>query len=64
MGFVFQAYNLIPTLTADENIRPPLMLGGQDGDSAWINDVVHRRRVDGSTEAPAPASCRAASSSE
>jgi putative ABC transport system ATP-binding protein len=40
IGFVFQAYNLIPTLTADENIRLPLMLGGHDGDPAWINEVV------------------------
>ena len=34
VGFIFQAYNLIPTLTAEENIMLPLMLGGDDGDSA------------------------------
>jgi len=40
VGFVFQAFNLIPTLTADENIRLPMMLGGEEGDAAWIDQVV------------------------
>jgi putative ABC transport system ATP-binding protein len=40
VGFVFQAYNLIPTLTADENIRLPMMLGGDSGDAAWIDQVI------------------------
>jgi putative ABC transport system ATP-binding protein len=40
VGFVFQAFNLIPTLTADENIRLPMMLGGEAGDAAWIDQVV------------------------
>ena len=40
IGFVFQAFNLIPTLTADENIRLPMMLGGESGDSAWIDQVI------------------------
>ena len=40
VGFIFQAYNLIPTLTAQENILLPLMLGGDDGDRAWIDEVV------------------------
>jgi putative ABC transport system ATP-binding protein len=40
VGFIFQAYNLIPTLTASENIMLPMMLGGDDGDTAWIDQVV------------------------
>lgn len=42
VGFVFQAFNLIPTLTADENIRLSLMLDGQDGDADWIATVIDR----------------------
>ena len=40
VGFIFQAFNLIPTLTAEENIRLPMMLGGDTGDEAWIDEVV------------------------
>jgi putative ABC transport system ATP-binding protein len=40
VGFIFQAYNLIPTLTAMENITLPLMLGGDDGDEKWIDRVI------------------------
>jgi putative ABC transport system ATP-binding protein len=40
VGFIFQAYNLIPTLTAYENITLPLLLGGAKGDPEWIDRVI------------------------
>jgi putative ABC transport system ATP-binding protein len=40
VGFIFQAYNLVPTLTAGENITLPLLLAGKKGDRAWIEHVV------------------------
>lgn len=40
IGFVFQAFNLIPTLNAYENIVLPLSLGGRKGDETWVNQVI------------------------
>jgi putative ABC transport system ATP-binding protein len=40
VGFIFQAFNLVPTLTALENIRLPLDLARRDGDREWIDMVV------------------------
>ncbi|MEO6988997.1 MAG: ABC transporter ATP-binding protein [Aquihabitans sp.] len=40
VGFVFQAFNLIPTLTAEENIVLPLSLAGAEVDQAWFDEVV------------------------
>ncbi len=40
IGFVFQAYNLVPTLTAAENITLPLDIAGEDPDDAWFDVVV------------------------
>ncbi|MCY4067797.1 MAG: ABC transporter ATP-binding protein [Acidimicrobiaceae bacterium] len=40
VGFVFQAFNLVPTLTAMENITLPMDLAGSKGDSDWIDSVV------------------------
>jgi putative ABC transport system ATP-binding protein len=40
VGFVFQAYNLVPTLTAAENITLPLDIAGRDVDRPWFDEVV------------------------
>jgi putative ABC transport system ATP-binding protein len=40
IGFVFQAYNLIPTLTAEENITLPMDIAGTDVDRSWFDEVV------------------------
>ncbi len=42
IGFVFQAFNLVPTLTAMENITLPLDIAGRKGDEEWLATVVKR----------------------
>jgi putative ABC transport system ATP-binding protein len=41
VGFVFQAFNLLPTLTAEENIVLPYRLGGRQPDRSWVRSLVH-----------------------
>jgi putative ABC transport system ATP-binding protein len=40
VGFVFQQFNLLPTLTAEENILLPLAIAGRRPDRAWFDQVV------------------------
>jgi putative ABC transport system ATP-binding protein len=40
VGFVFQAFNLVPTLTAYENMTLPLALAGRRGDAEWVERVI------------------------
>lgn len=40
LGFIFQAFNLIPTLSAIENITLPMDLAGTKPDKAWVDNVV------------------------
>jgi putative ABC transport system ATP-binding protein len=42
IGFVFQAFNLVPTLTALENITLPLDIAGRRPDQAWLDTVIDR----------------------
>ncbi|MFM2438714.1 MAG: hypothetical protein RLZ55_1539 [Actinomycetota bacterium] len=42
VGFVFQSFNLIPTLTAAENILLPLDLAGRSVDVDWFDEIVGR----------------------
>ena len=39
IGFVFQFYNLLPMLTAEENIKLPLSVAGQKVDQAWFDEL-------------------------
>jgi putative ABC transport system ATP-binding protein len=40
IGFVFQAYNLVPTLDALENVTLPMLLAGSKPDSEWLDLVI------------------------
>jgi putative ABC transport system ATP-binding protein len=40
IGFIFQTFNLLPTLTAQENIVLPLTIAGRKGDEAWVQELV------------------------
>ncbi|MBT2209336.1 ABC transporter ATP-binding protein [Actinomadura sp. NEAU-AAG7] len=40
IGFIFQAFNLLPTLTAEQNIKLPLELAGRALDQRWFDQVV------------------------
>jgi putative ABC transport system ATP-binding protein len=40
LGFVFQAFNLVPVLTAEENILLPLTLAGTKADQPWFDEIV------------------------
>jgi putative ABC transport system ATP-binding protein len=46
LGFVFQAYNLVPTLNALENITLPMSLAGTKPDPAWLDTVVKTVRLE------------------
>ena len=40
VGFIFQSFNLLPTLNAEENITLPLDLSGERVDQAWIDELI------------------------
>jgi putative ABC transport system ATP-binding protein len=40
IGFVFQFYNLLPMLTAEENIKLPLVVAGRKVDPAWFDELI------------------------
>jgi putative ABC transport system ATP-binding protein len=40
MGFVFQAFNLVPTITAEENINLPMLLADRKAEPEWLAKIV------------------------
>jgi putative ABC transport system ATP-binding protein len=42
IGFIFQFFNLLPMLTAEENISLPLLIAGERPDPAWVDSVVEK----------------------
>jgi putative ABC transport system ATP-binding protein len=40
IGFIFQAYNLVPTLTAGENITLPMDIAGRKPDQGWVDRLI------------------------
>jgi putative ABC transport system ATP-binding protein len=40
VGFIFQAFNLLPVLTAEENLVLPLTIAGRKADPAWVESLV------------------------
>jgi putative ABC transport system ATP-binding protein len=40
LGFIFQAFNLLPTLTAAENITLPVRIAGRKPDAYWVDTIV------------------------
>jgi putative ABC transport system ATP-binding protein len=54
LGFIFQFFNLVPVLNAEENIALPLRIAGEDVDQAWIDQLLEMVGIsDRSTHRPA-----------
>jgi putative ABC transport system ATP-binding protein len=45
IGFVFQFFNLLPMLTAEENVVLPLSIAGVDVDKKWLDDLLDRTGI-------------------
>jgi putative ABC transport system ATP-binding protein len=46
IGFIFQAFNLLPVLTAEENIVLPLTIAGRDVDREWVEHLIKTVELD------------------
>ncbi len=62
IGFVFQFFNLLPMLSAEENVLLPLSIAGEKPDRAWLDELLAKTGL-AARRATGRRSCRAASSS-
>jgi putative ABC transport system ATP-binding protein len=46
IGFIFQSYNLLPVLTAEENITLPIAIGGSQIDHEWLETLIQTTGLD------------------
>ena len=46
IGFIFQSYNLLPVLTAEENITLPVTIGGAEPDVEWLETLIQTTELD------------------
>ena len=42
IGFIFQFFNLLPVLTAEENLTLPLSIAGEKPDRAWVDELIEK----------------------
>ena len=63
IGFIFQSFNLLPTMTAAENIVLPMRIAGRKPDDHWVASIVDTVGLTDRLGAPARRSSPAASSS-
>jgi len=47
IGFVFQFYNLLPMLNAEENVKLPLSVAGEKADPGWFNELITKVGLNG-----------------
>ena len=47
IGFVFQFYNLLPMLNAEENVKLPLSVAGEKADSGWFDELITKVGLNG-----------------
>ena len=63
IGFIFQSFNLLPTMTAAENIVLPMRIAGRKPDEHWVASIVETVGLTGRLGAPSRRSSPVASSS-